>query len=452
MGLLQRMAALRGPGEERSLATVDDYAAAVAQSVYGYYGGVQQTITGEPAEKPPNDLVGYASQLYAANGPIFALLAVRMLAFSGVRFQYQRFNNGRPADLFGSTSLAVLEDPWPGGTTQDLLIRMIQDADLAGNSYWTLHEGELVRLRPDWVDIVLAPRAFRGGVLGYRCIGYLYSEGGYGVGEAVPLLPDEVCHFAPIQDPLATYRGMSWLTPVLREASNDRAMSRHQAKYLENAATPNMIIKYDASTTPERFEKWKRLIDQGSRGVENAYKTLHLAAGADATVVGSDLEQMAFTAVQGRTETRLAAAAGVPPVIVGFAEGLQGSSLNAGNFAAARRRFADMTLHPLWQNAAGSLQQIIPRPPGSRLWYDGRDVPLLREDAKEAAEIQEAQARTIRELLDAGWKPETVQAAMLAGGDWSLLQHSGRFSVQLQPELPAASAATETPTDEGTAQ
>jgi intein/homing endonuclease len=39
--------------------------------------------------------------------------------------------------------------------------------------------------------------------------------------------------------------------------------------------------------------------------------------------------------------SRLAAAAGVAPSWVGFSEGLQGSSLNAGNFQAARRRFSD---------------------------------------------------------------------------------------------------------------
>ncbi len=442
MGLRQRMAAVREP--ERSIATLDDYIAAVQQSVYGYNGGVSQTIGGDPAEKAPNDLVGYATQAFASSGPVFALLAVRMLAFSSVRLQFQRMLAGRPADLFGTQALALVEEPWPGGTTQDLLIRMIQDADLAGNAYVTRYADQLVRLRPDWVDIVLAPRPFRGGVLGYERLGYLYSEGGYGASEAVPLLTDEVAHFAPMQDPLATYRGMSWLTPVLREMLNDKAMSRHQQKFFEHGATPNMIIKYDVSTTPEKFEKWKKLIDAGSSGAANAYKTLHLAAGADATVVGSNFEQMAFTATQGRGETRLAAAAGVPSVIVGFSEGLSGSSLNEGNFAAARRRFVDLTLSPLWQNAAGSLQRILPPPSGARLWYDTRDVPILREDAHDQAEIQGLESRTIRTLLDAGFTADSVKAAM-AAGDWNLLIHSGLFSVQLQAPGAAVPAAT-TPT------
>ncbi|MFC5187125.1 phage portal protein [Actinomadura harenae] len=453
MGLVERIAAARADrSSQRSISTIDDYAQAVQSYVNGYNGGVTYSIAGEPAERAPNDLVGYATTAYASNGPVFALMAVRMLVFSAIRFQFQRLVGGRPSELFGTQALSLVEEPWPGGTTQDLLIRMIQDADLAGNSYWTAQEGQLVRLRPDWVDIVLEPRRFRGGILGYRRIGYLYTEGGYGQGgEPVPLLPNEVCHFAPIQDPLATYRGMSWLTPVIRELLNDRLMGRHQAKFFENAATPNMVVRYDPTVTPDKFREFKKIIDEGHAGAENAYRTLHLGGGADVTVVGTNMEQMAFTAVQGRGETRLAAAAGVPPVIVGFSEGLQGSSLNAGNFSAARRRFADMTLHPLWANAAGSLRQIIPTPPGSRLWYDARDVPALREDSKDEAQIQQTRAQTLRAYIDAGYTPESAVRALQAG-DESLLEHTGLFSVQLQ--APGSTDPNPPPTNgqEGTAQ
>lgn len=455
MGLLERMSSARArPERSLPITNVDEYAAAVASYMSGY-GGVAQTMGGEPAEKAPNDLVGYATQAYAANGPVFALMAVRMLVFSAVRFQFQAIRDGLPGRLFGSQALRQVEEPWPGGTTQDLLIRMIQDVDLAGNSYWTAQDGELVRLRPDWVEIVLEPRRFRGGTLGYRKIGYLYTEGGPSAGDPVPLLADEVAHFAPYQDPLATYRGMSWLTPVLREMANDRLLQRHQQKFLSNGATPNMIVKYAPEITPEKFEKIRRIINDGSAGVENAYRTLHLGPGADATVVGSNFQQMDFTATLGRGETRLAAAAGVPPVFVGFSEGLQGSSLNEGNFNAARRRFADATMHPLWTNVAGSLQRIVPPPgPDARLTYDARDVPFLQEDARDAAEIQGVESRTIRTLLDAGCTFDSIKAAM-AAGDWSLLQHSGLFSVQLQAPGESAAAPTasaDTPVDEGTAQ
>lgn len=455
--------ALRGRSsgaDERAFNTLEDYIGALNGFYFNgnaYGAGVTQTLQGG-TERVPSTLEGYAAQAYAANGVVFACMAVRMLVFSAIRFQWQQLNVGRPSKMFGTEALSILETPWPGGTTQDLLTRMIQDADMAGNSYWTAQGGELVRLRPDWMEIVLEPRRFREGVIGYRRAGYLYTEGGPGASEPVPFLPDEVAHYAPMPDPLATYRGMSWLTPVLREIRNDAAMEQHKAKFFENGATPNMVVSLKEGLTPDQFDEFVDKMDDQHKGVRNAYKTLYLGNGADVNVVGNSFEQMSFKAVQGAGETRIAAAAGVPPVIVGLSEGLQSATYS--NYAQARRRLADGTAHPLWQNVAGSLAPLLPTPPtGVRLWYDARDVPFLREDRKDSAQIQQMEAQSMRQLLDAGYTAESVVAAV-QNSDWGLLEHSGLFSVQLQPpgtaaqsvEPPAIDPPADAADDEGTAQ
>ncbi|MEU2181239.1 phage portal protein [Streptomyces thermolilacinus] len=443
--------AARGrPSQERSISTLEDYAAALQESLgYGSWSslGVTQTQPGQSAEKTPSDFPSYA-QLFATNPVIWACMAARQDVFSAIRFTWQRMNSTGPSEMFGNTDLRLLEEPWVGGTTQDLLARVIQDADLAGNSYWVRDEDELVRLRPDWVQIVLERRVRLGGALGWRRLGYLYQEPGQ---EPVPLLADEVTHFAPRPDPLATYRGMSWLTPVLRESTNDNLMASHKRRHLENAATPNMVVRLAREVSPDAFEKFVAKMDSSHKGVENAGKTMYLGGGADVTVVGRDFQQLDFATVQGAGETRIAAAAGVPPIVVGLSEGLKAATYS--NYGQARRRFADGTIHPLWQNAAGSFRRLV-RPTGPaasgavRLWYDARGVPFLREDRKDAAEIQGIQSRTIRALVDAGYTPESVQRAVDAE-DWSLLAHTGLFSVQLQK--PGGDApTTPTPPEEGT--
>lgn len=427
----------------RSISTLEDYIQAFQYSGNAYtfpQVGAQQTMPGQARERLPADFAGYAMQA-ATNGVLFACLAVRQDVFSATRFQWQRLNNGRPSEMFGTTDLRLLEQPWVGGTTQDLLVRMIQDADLAGNSYWTAQDGELVRMRPDWVSIVLERRELRGGTLGWKRIGYLYEEPD---GEPVALLPDEVCHFAPRADPLATFRGMSWLTPVVRETRNDNAMSNHKQAFLENRATPNVIVAFDREVRPDSLDKFKARMDAEHQGPANAGKTMYVGGGADVTVVGNSFREMDFTAVQGAGETRIAAAAGVPPVIVGLSEGLQAATYS--NYAQARRRFADGTIHPLWQNAAGSLARLLRTPASGavRLWYDSRDVPFLREDRKDAAEISWRQAQTIRTLTDAGFTPESAQRAVDAE-DWTLLVHTGLYSVQLQPPGTTGAPASEPP-------
>lgn len=411
-----------------------------------YYGSARVS---DGRERPgPYDFEAAVQRVYKANGPVFALMLVRQMVFSEARFQFRQIRNGRPGELFGTADLAPLERPWPGGTTGDLLSRMIQDADLSGNAFVTrLDDGRLRRLRPDWVTIVTGSQEEQsapGDAIDSQLVGYAYTPP---TADPQWLLPEQVAHFAPIPDPEFSFRGMSWLTPVMREITADLATTRHKLKFFENGATPQLVVSLDASVTAENFAKFKAAMDASHQGVDHAYKTLYLGGGADVTVAGKDLHQLDFKATQGAGETRLAAAAGVPSVIVGFSEGLAGSSLNAGNYASSRRRFADGTMRPLWRNAAGSLAEIIDVPTGSELWYDDRDIAFLREDRRDAAEIQGIQSRTIRALVDAGYEPDSVVAAVQAE-DYSLLRHSGLYSVQLQPPGSGQPAPNDSTTEE----
>lgn len=388
-------------------------------------------------EQIETDFQGYIQGIYKRNGPVFALMLVRMMVFSEARLQYRRMRSGRPGDLFGTADLALLEKPWKNATTGDMLARMIQDADLAGNAYLTVVNGQIRRMRPDWVTIVTGSQTepeLYGMALDAEILAYMYEPQGQGGNGATLLLPEQVAHFAPIPDPDANWRGMSWLTPVLREVSSDNAATLHKLKFFESGASPQLVVKVDPSLDPDKFRRFKTAMDEQHKGVSNAYKTIYIGGGADVTTTGMDLRQLDFKATQGAGESRLAAAAGVPPVIVGFSEGLAGSSLNAGNYSASRRRFADGTLRPLWRNAAGSLATLVNVPSDAELWYDDRDIAFLREDRKDSAEIQQMKAQELRNLLDAGFEPDAAIAAVQAE-DLSLLtgNHSGLFSVQLQP-------------------
>ncbi len=86
-----------------------------------------------------------------------------------------------------------------------------------------------------------------------------------------------------------------------------------------------------------------------------------------------------------------------------------------------------------------------PPSPGTRLWYDSRDVPFLREDEKDAAEIKATEATTISTLIDGGFEPGSVVKAVTAS-DYGLLVHTGLVSVQLQ--VPGAPAPTAPPVPE----
>lgn len=400
-------------------------------------------------EQIGNDYQGYVINAYKANGVVFSIMLARMMLFTEARFAWQPFRDGQPKSLFSNTELAILERPWPGGTTGDLLGRMIQDADLAGNAYHTMTDDEgrfgaaavgpsrrIARLRPDWVSIILGSRSGNLRDIDTCPIGYLYAPPG---AEKVLLRPSEVSHFSPIPDPDAMFRGMSWLTPVLREIKADKAASKHKLKFFEQGATISTVVSLDKEITPAAFDEFVSKMRAQTEGVDNAYRTLYLGGGADVTLNGSSLKEMDFKSTQGAGETRIASAGGVHPVVVGLSEGLAGSSLNAGNFEAAIRFTADKTIRPLWRNAAGSLERLLKSPGGdTRLWYDDRDVAFLSDNTKDVAEIQSKQAATANSLLTAGFTPDSV-VEFLDTGSLAVLQHSGLYSVQLQP------AGTSTP-------
>jgi Phage portal protein len=396
-----------------------------ANNTYGITG-LNQTLTGkhEPIEA---NFGGFVAEGLKGNSVVFACMAMRLRVLSQARMQFRQIRMGKPGDLFGTAELSILETPWPGGTTGDLLARAELDVSLAGNSFTVRHGDRLRRLRPDWVDIVLT---LPEGDPDAETAGYMYYPGGKRSGRApIPFHVEEVAHFAPTPDPIATFRGMTWLSPIAREIDADTSMTDHRQRFYVNGATPNMVVKFPVDVGREDFNEWRKALRQGTEGAQNAYRTMYLGGGADATVVGANMRQIDFKVTQGAGETRIAAAAGIPPVIVGLSEGLQAATYS--NYGQARRSFADTTCAHWWQNFAGSMAQIVNVPPRAELWYDTTHIPFLREDAADIANIENIKANTIRHLIDGGFTADSVVAAVLSE-DYSRLVHTGLFSVQLQ--------------------
>jgi phage portal protein BeeE len=414
-----------------------------------YFGVSSGGVSTQDREPPPAGFAQMVDGPFRSNAIVFACEQKRISVFSEARFLWRGFNQGRPGNLFSTRELDILESPWERGTTSDLLAEILVMADIGGNGYIarTAENPDRLRvLRPDWVTIVMGDSSGKpvqsASQLDAEIIGFIYDPKDSRT-EPEALLASEVAHFIPpgLRDPLARFRGMSWLTPIIREVQADQAATMHKLAFFENGATPQMVVSFDAAVTEEQFKAFVMKMDETHKGWQNAYKTLYLGGGATPTVVGKDLQQLDFSATQGKGETRIAAASGVHPVIVPVSEGMQGSSLNAGNYSSARRSTADTLFRPLWRNLCGSLAAIIPPPSGAELWYDEANIPFLREDSKDQAEIMSRQALTLESYVRAGFVPESGVTA-LATGDITLLKHTGLYSVQLQP--PGATKPTST--------
>lgn len=456
MGLLEKMAARRR-GEK-----------AFTQPPFWAYDGLSDPLwdtgllTGK--EKIEPHYAAYIDQAFKASPAVFAAIRFRMAVLSEARFQWRQFVSGRPGELFGTAELALLEKPWPNGTTGDLLARMEVTSSLAGNYFATVADDRgrvgrrtargnlrIVHMRPDWTTMIIDAPSGDPNALDAQIVGYEYWPPAAGNAnprpEPILLMPDEVVHFAPIPDPAARFRGMSWLTPAIEEVRADKAATVHKGRFFENGAHPNMVVTLSEAVGPEEFEAYVAKFKLAHQGARNAHKTLFLAGGADVTPLSYDFKEMDFRSLQQLSETRVAMAAGVHPVVVGMSEGLQGSSLNAGNFNAAARLAANTTLRPWWRNACASLQPLV-TPPGAstELWYDDSGISFLFDDASDLADIRAKDASALRQLIDAGWDPDAAVEYLRSNDLGRLLnQHTGLFSVQLQPPGSQGPSATPRP-------
>lgn len=410
------------------------------------------SLNGE--EQLPHHFESYVQKAYKDNGIVFAVVLARLMLFTEARFRWRReSDDGQPGQLFTSPALGLLDRPWRGVRTGALLARAEQDASLAGNHFACVVDdagrvgaaaatgpGRRVRrLRPDWVTIISGSRRevdpdelADPDAIDAEPVGIWYRPP-RGQDEVI-LTVGQYAHYAPIPDPIAHWRGMSWLTPALREIEADKAAMVHKGRFFRNGATPGMVASLDKSVRSAEFQRFVALFNSQHRGAEDAYKTLFLGGGADVKPLTMDMRQLDFKITQGAGETRIAADGGVPPIIVGLSEGLQAATYS--NYGQARRRFADGTMRQLWRDVSAAYEMLVGPPPeeASHLWYDDRHISFLQEDQKDAAEIAQQRASTIRQLIDAGYKPDSVVRAVDAD-DFALLvgQHSGLYSVQLQP-------------------
>jgi Phage portal protein len=388
----------------------------------GYWEGLSSgaavltTSYASPDREPVlPQLAQFAQQANSSSAIVFAAILTRIALFSEAVMKYQALDDKH---LFGNTSLGKIEHPFgPESVTGDLLARAEQDVSLAGNSYTWDPPGEdrLVRLRPDWTTIVSEVVYVDGGDPGHpgwyrRPVGYWHEppKGVLDRGRGFLVPAEECVHWAPTPDPAADFRGMSWLTPVMRDVQGDDGLTQYKIKYLSNSASPNLLIRYAQKLQPGTVDSVRERMHARYGGVDNAFKTLILDQGADVTVIGNSLAQMDFSGVSAVGVERILAAASVPGVLVGL-EPLRGAGRG---FQESMQKFANLWGRPHWRSFCGAFSQIMDVPAGNRLWYDTSDIAALADGELERGQAALVKAQALLALQQAGYEQMSAVAAV----------------------------------------
>lgn len=385
------------------------------------YGGhiYAPTTTYGADEKPV--LTGERAAL-ASNGVVYGIFRTRADLFAQARFVWKRYGTGsRPtaADVFTDGGLSLLDHP------AAILERCELDVACTGASYWTLDGGELRSLPAEHCTIVSgSDRHPDDPAVAWdsRKVGLIYQPPGT---EPDVFTWDEIGAYIPEADPMARWRGISWLRPAMEDVHSDNGARRFLSKFFDNSATPNSVVTFPPEVMRETVEAFRDVFLQKHSGVDRAFRTAFLGGGADLKVVGSTLKDLDSEAVRTQVHKDIAAAAGVPIVAAGIEQGTYANSKEAN------RALADRKVRYLWSRAIDAFRPLLPAPANGELWIDVSGIAALQADALDDAQVMAQQAMTMRTLVDGGFVPASVIEAVTTG-DMSRLQHSGLLSVQTQ--------------------
>lgn len=400
---------------------------------------VEPWMPGSAPDRVNAEFKAYIDKVHRRNGVVAGAVSTRALLLSQLEFVFEQTRDGdSPGQMFTDRSLVSLERP-RSTTRNNLLYSWEVDASYGGTAYGYRDGNVLRRLMPDrctWLlgsdtdpdwdgDQVRLP-------YDAQVVALVYHPHPNDTSRGRLFFPGEFFAWSPEPDPINWWRGESWVSSVMREILIDGQATDHFEKFFEHAATPNLVFLMDPSKTAEQVADYAKVVNQNHAGAMRSFKNMFLGGGTDVKVVGSSLESMRMSELQGGLETRIALRAHVPGVILQIREGYTGASLNTGNYGSARRLLADKWFTPTAKGLCAALESLYPAPPNARLAYDPARVMFLQEDQKDEAEIMATNAAAIRQYVDGGFDPASAVLAVETN-DLSKLVHTGNVSVQLQP-------------------
>ena len=403
------------------------------------------SMQGSDPQRADSTFRSMIAEVHEKSGPVSAAVMARAFLLSQVRFAWADPSDAASELEFGR-GLDRLDRP--GAMTRaEMLIRLEQDASYSGNAFLaSRRRGPVFRLDPSRVTFAFGSNSeptwnsedemelpFDAQIIAliYNSSDNSMLGSPASVEDLEVFYPGEFAHWKPEPDPIRWWRGQSWITPLIEDVGLDRQISDHQSKFFQHAATPNLVFVMDPKRSQSEVQAYADIVNEKHAGARNAWRNMFLGGAVDVKTVGVDLSKLSLKDVQGGLETRISMRSRVPAVILGAREGLSGSSLNTGNYSAARRLFADGWFSPTIDSLCETLEQLVPPPRNRRMTHDSSKVLFLQEDRKDEAEIRNAKVTAIRTLVDGGFDPASAVATIAP--EWSgRLDHAGLLSVQLQ--------------------
>lgn len=266
----------------------------------------------------------------------------------------------------------LIASPNPVTTEFELIELTSIYMDLAGIAFWEVvtdragRPYEIWPVRPDRIALWPNGNTYR--------YGYIL-EGG----KIVPL--DHVLAFK-LPSPTNPALGQAPMRAANRATALDNEATDFVKSLLQNHAVPGVVIeveqKIDEDLTTRLTSKWLERFSGHMRGTP-----AFLQKGMKVHTLGLNLGDLEFPDLRTISESRICAAFGVPPILVGAKVGLDRSTF--ANYAEARRSYWEESLIPRQKRMAQVIvKELMPltegiRPRRSVARFDNSEVLALKE-------------------------------------------------------------------------
>jgi len=325
------------------------------------------------------DYEGLATEGYTKNSPIFTAIQFKARAIGSIPLRAYIGTQDNPEPAPDRHPLAVLlrRPNRVQGISQFLTLSHVY-LNLSGDVFIGLVRERtgiqaMYTLRPDRVNILMGPE----GLAGYRWI----PSGGT-IQDAVHFLPEDLVHIK-YPNPLDPWEGVGYgLSPLCsaaRSADVDNAATDFLKIFFEGGALFMGLLETDQNLSEAEIATIQTRWGERYGGYRNwAERVGVLARGLKYTPIVPTFDQMSFDTLDERNESRILAALGVPPILVGARVGLTHSTYS--NYAQARLAVWEDTLIPEAQMYETELVNALSGG-GAFPGFDYSKVPAMQERA-----------------------------------------------------------------------
>ncbi len=386
------------------------------------------------------DFSAYVTEGFDLNAVIYSAIMFKAKAIAKARLRAYRGDPENPERLPGTHPLAQLvARPNPSQSWLEFQQQREVYLNVAGNSYTWLDRPSrnalptaLYNLRPDRVVIVPELRGIKG---------FLYVPEG-AAGERVPFLPQDMIHikFPNPNDPLEGLGyGLSPMAPMSHAGDVDNAITAFLKQFIDRGAMMAGLIKTKQSLDDDGVQRVKTRWREQYGGLDNWGEIGVLDVDSEYQRLGLTFEEMGFSNLDSRNESRMLGPFGVPPILIGTRYGMDRSTFS--NAEEARKACWEDTLLPELDLFAADDEYYLRDDSGAFVQYDTSTIPALQQ--KRSEQIDGAY-----KLWQMGTPANQATAAVglqigdIPGGDVGYLPLN-LLPVTTTPESPAATPASD---------